>query len=212
MTHYETLQVARTATKELIRRAYLAQAKKVHPDVNPSSQAKMQFQKIQEAYGVLSNELKRKDYDQTLTGSPGSTGSTGSAGSVREEQWMRRGGRRTSFRYSEYAGFPGGERGYARFNERMDEQEARREYEQQMDEMRRNQNFSQAELEYKELLEVLKKAVPVFLPVVVVLMIAMYGMTRKEKEKFKVLYDNDGNAFIEDAFGRVTRFQPYDRH
>jgi DnaJ-class molecular chaperone len=220
MSHYEILQVTRAATKDAIRRSYLAQAKKLHPDINPSASAKAQFQKIQEAYAVLSNDLSKKDYDNSLhasgsssrSGNPsGSSGSSGPSWESQREaaaaQWRR------NFRYSEYAGFPGGERGYARFNAQMSEEEARREYERQMDDMRRQQkhNFSQADFEYTELIDVMKKALPVFVPMIVILTAAMYAMTKKEKEKFKVVYDSDGNAFIEDAFGRVTRFQPYDR-
>ena len=44
-------------------------AKKYHPDVNPSSEAKEKFAKINNAYETLSDEGKRRVYDQTgMTG------------------------------------------------------------------------------------------------------------------------------------------------
>ena len=116
---------------------------------------------------------------------------------------------RRDFRYSEYAGFPGGGAAYARFHARMGETEARREYERQMDEFRSRQRQQERGVEMG--VEMMKKMLPVFLPVLAVLGLTFHEFNKKEKEKFKVLYDKDGNAFIEDAFGRVTRFQPYDR-
>ncbi len=58
--------VARDASKQAIRKSYLALAKKHHPDVNASPTSHRTFQRIQEAYATLSDEQKRKEYDARL--------------------------------------------------------------------------------------------------------------------------------------------------
>lgn len=60
MDHYETLGVARTATPEEIKRAYRVLASRHHPDKGGDT---AQFQKIEEAYRVLSDPQQRQQYD-----------------------------------------------------------------------------------------------------------------------------------------------------
>jgi molecular chaperone DnaJ len=63
--YYETLAVGRGADTEEIRKAYRKLARKYHPDLNPGDKsAEERFKKVQEAYDVLSDENKRKVYDQ----------------------------------------------------------------------------------------------------------------------------------------------------
>src|SRR5438876_5247993 len=63
--YYGTLGVARDAKPEQIRKAYRRLARKFHPDVNPNNKAaEEKFKEISEAYEVLSDEKKRKVYDQ----------------------------------------------------------------------------------------------------------------------------------------------------
>src|SRR5690348_6131386 len=63
--YYETLAVPRGADTEEIRKAYRKLARKYHPDLNPGDKsAEERFKKVQEAYDVLSDENKRKVYDQ----------------------------------------------------------------------------------------------------------------------------------------------------
>lgn len=65
MDYYKTLEVEKTATADEIRKAYRRLSKKYHPDMKPDDKAaEEQFKKIQEAYDVLGNEEKRKQYDQ----------------------------------------------------------------------------------------------------------------------------------------------------
>jgi DnaJ-class molecular chaperone len=63
MDYYRTLEVEENATKTQIKEAYRRLAFQYHPDrnQNPGSSAKMKS--INEAYAVLSNPEKRKDYD-----------------------------------------------------------------------------------------------------------------------------------------------------
>src|SRR5947207_8644254 len=63
--YYETLGVARGAETEEIRKAYRRLARKYHPDLNPGDKsAEERFKKVQEAYDILSDDNKRKIYDQ----------------------------------------------------------------------------------------------------------------------------------------------------
>src|SRR5207237_296553 len=55
----------RSADNEEIRKAYRKLARKYHPDLNPGDKAaEDRFKKVQEAYDILSDENKRKVYDQ----------------------------------------------------------------------------------------------------------------------------------------------------
>src|SRR6478609_7523724 len=63
--YYEALGVARGADADEIRKAYRKLARKYHPDLNPGDKAaEDRFKKVQEAYDILSDENKRKVYDQ----------------------------------------------------------------------------------------------------------------------------------------------------
>ncbi|MDP3999941.1 MAG: DnaJ domain-containing protein [bacterium] len=65
-TYYDVLGVARTATEDDIKKSYRTLAREYHPDVNKGAEAEERFKKINEAYGTLSDSLKRADYDQSL--------------------------------------------------------------------------------------------------------------------------------------------------
>ena len=63
--YYSTLGVKKTATQEDIRKAFRKLARKYHPDVNPGDKkAEERFKEISEANDVLSDDKKRKIYDQ----------------------------------------------------------------------------------------------------------------------------------------------------
>ncbi|XP_032397191.1 dnaJ homolog subfamily A member 3, mitochondrial isoform X1 [Etheostoma spectabile] len=86
---YEVLGVSRTATQKDIKKAYYQLAKKYHPDTNPDDpEAKEKFAKLAEAYEVLSDEVKRKQYD--TYGAAGFDASR--AGAAGQQQYYRAGG------------------------------------------------------------------------------------------------------------------------
>ncbi len=62
---YATLGVSRDAPGKQIRESYRRLARESHPDVNPGdSEAEARFKRVNEAYHVLSEEKRRKDYDE----------------------------------------------------------------------------------------------------------------------------------------------------
>jgi molecular chaperone DnaJ len=63
--YYEILGVVKTADGEEIKRAYRRLAMKYHPDRNPgNAEAEVKFKECAEAYEVLSDDAKRRRYDQ----------------------------------------------------------------------------------------------------------------------------------------------------
>ena len=62
--YYETLGVSKDASDEEIKRAFRKLAKQYHPDINKEEGAEAKFKEIGEAYSVLSDTNKRKQYDQ----------------------------------------------------------------------------------------------------------------------------------------------------
>lgn len=63
--YYEVLGVDRGADEATIKKAYRQLAKKYHPDMNPGdAEAEKKFKEASEAYAILSDDEKRRQYDQ----------------------------------------------------------------------------------------------------------------------------------------------------
>ena len=79
--YYDVIGVKRNATQKEIKQAYFQKAKQYHPDTNKNPDAVKKFQELAEAYDVLSDEGKRRQYDQFgMAGSSGMPPPPGSGG------------------------------------------------------------------------------------------------------------------------------------
>jgi molecular chaperone DnaJ len=86
--YYKTLGVAKGASADEIKKSYRQLARKYHPDANKGdSKSEERFKEISEAYNVLSDEKRRKEYDdaRSLFGAggarmPGTGGPAGAGG------------------------------------------------------------------------------------------------------------------------------------
>ena len=108
--YYEVLGVPRSASAEDIRKAYRKLARRYHPDVNRDDKsAEEQFKEINEAYQVLSDQEKRKKYDEL--------GPNWKAGSDFTPPPGWDGGSRTEFR--DFGDIFGGQSGFSDFFESL---------------------------------------------------------------------------------------------
>jgi len=133
---YQALGVSRSASKDTIRLAYLRLAKRLHPDVNKAPGADQNFQKVREAYEVLYDENRRREYDRQLI--PPSGSGTHSGDPRVNVTWMYRAGQEQA--QSRGQGKPFG------FTEEAAAWRARQEYE----EMRRRAQQDQFYAEFNQ--------------------------------------------------------------
>jgi molecular chaperone DnaJ len=114
--YYSALGVKKAATPDEIRKAFRKLARKYHPDVNPNDKkAEEKFKEISEANDVLSDEKKRKIYDQlgfysdNIDPAAAEAAARGGYGSPRQGA---RGGQEVPFDFGgfDFSGFQGGPR------------------------------------------------------------------------------------------------------
>ena len=64
MSFYDTLGVSQDVDQDGLKKAYHTLAFEYHPDRNPTGETR--FKEVRDAYGVLSDPLKRAAYDESL--------------------------------------------------------------------------------------------------------------------------------------------------
>src|SRR5580698_7021527 len=105
--YYGTLGVKKTATADEIRKAFRKLARKYHPDVNPNDKkAEEKFKEISEANDILSDDKKRKVYDQVGFYSDQIDPATAEA--YARQQSQSRQGPPVDFGGFDFSGFQGG--------------------------------------------------------------------------------------------------------
>ena len=88
--YYEVLGVSKTATDAEIKKAFRQQAKKYHPDSHPGDkECEEKFKEAQEAYAVLSDAEKRRQYDQFGHAAFDGTGGAGAEADLMPEEMAR---------------------------------------------------------------------------------------------------------------------------
>lgn len=92
--YYEILGIPKSASDTEIKSAYRRLARKHHPDVDKSHGASEKFKEVSEAYQVLSDAGKRKQYDQFghVGPSPFAGGGTPFGGGWQQYSWSSTGG------------------------------------------------------------------------------------------------------------------------
>ncbi|CAE8635401.1 unnamed protein product [Polarella glacialis] len=212
---YRVLGVSRSATKETIRLAYLNLAKKLHPDVNKATGAPQEFQKVRDAYEVLSDEKKKRDYDRQLGGddSGPSVGQGASSWSTydrarRSQQGFASGGSSASG-------------GTARQNPaeamfRRARQQANEDIRSRAQANFHNMNggFNQGRYQ-QSVMETFMRFLPLLVPVwMVTLLISLHRRSRpldQGQPAEMVTHDHTGRAYARDAYGRMHRLPDFDR-
>ena len=112
--YYEVLGVSRNADAAEIKKAYRKLALKYHPDKNPGDkEAEEKFKEAAEAYDVLSNDEKRRRYDQFGHSGMGGAGGFGGGGMSMDDIFSHFGDIFSGFGFS---GFGGGGRTARRVN------------------------------------------------------------------------------------------------
>ena len=95
--YYKALGVAKGASAEEIKKSYRKLARKHHPDANKGDAASEErFKEISEAYNVLSDEKRRKEYDEARSlfgGGIRTPGGAGGIGRAMGERFAREAGR-----------------------------------------------------------------------------------------------------------------------
>ncbi|MEJ8553246.1 DnaJ domain-containing protein [Tepidibacter sp. Z1-5] len=106
---YQILEIDKNASQSEIKKAYRKLAKKYHPDRNPNDKNACDiFREVAQAYEILSDEKKRKEYDDKLSNSKktNKTNKTNNDFSKNKKENMKRpDGMNVDFEFERFFGF-----------------------------------------------------------------------------------------------------------
>lgn len=66
VNYYKVLDVSHDASTKDVKKAYFEKSKQFHPDLNKSQEAKKRYNEIREAYEILGDNFKRRQYDHHM--------------------------------------------------------------------------------------------------------------------------------------------------
>mmetsp|Transcript_21472 Transcript_21472/g.47636 ORF Transcript_21472/g.47636 Transcript_21472/m.47636 type:complete len:201 (+) Transcript_21472:94-696(+) len=194
---YAVLGVSRGASKGAIRTAYLRLAKQLHPDVNKSADAPQHFQRLRDAYDVLSDDVRRREHDRVMDQQrPQSAPS--SAGSSPGPQAQAPFGTKPPSYWQVY-------------DRARRAQQAQRQAEEDYARRRANMGFD-ADLFHQNTYLTALRMLPLMAPaLIVVLLFSMRHGRPRESRREMIIFDGSGRAFAQDVYGRMHRMADLDR-
>jgi len=204
---YRVLGVSENASKDAIKNAYRRLVKELHPDRNSSAAAPQQFQRVREAYEVLSDASKRLQYDQKIRGH-GFSGDSSSFSSSSRAQAANMGSA-TSHGQPNMSYWEA----YDRARRMRVDWEARR---------RADAEWAKAHPEYYRAFNEEKfrqsvtmtflRAWPLLAPFCIIALIWSMQKTPGDHDRRRSLvYDEQGRAFAVDTYGHFHRLQQLDK-
>lgn len=174
---------------------------------------------------MLSDDLKRRDYDSNL-GSESSTSSSSSSygGQSRRptasQQQPFNSNRPPA--YEEYAGFPGGARQYWKWKAQMDAQEVEEEYRRARDAQareyarQRNNEYGYNEYDFSHAIFRQRmwlgigRILPMFIPILIIMSILRSSVRKNRDAASQIIYDEQGRAYVRDQDGVPHRMREFD--
>nr|WP_099190438.1 DnaJ domain-containing protein [Tepidibacter mesophilus] len=103
---YQILEIDKNASQSEIKKAYRKLAKKYHPDINPDDKnACDKFREIAQAYEILSDEKKRKEYDNKLLNFKKTNKTNDNFSKDKKENMKKPDGMNVDFEFERFFGF-----------------------------------------------------------------------------------------------------------
>lgn len=212
---YSVLGVSRGASKESIRVAYLRLAKQLHPDVNKAAEAPRKFQRVRDAYEVLSDDARRREHDLQMDARGFGTSSASSS---------RPGGQRAAGQTRrEPFGRPGTQSYWAMYDRaRRAQQDAASSAAWQARQQQAEQEFAQSHPGYQAAFDQERyrrsfslaffRMMPFMAPVwIVILLLTMRRSQPALQSGPSITFDHHGRAFAADTYGQLHRLPAFDK-
>mmetsp|Transcript_51604 Transcript_51604/g.145442 ORF Transcript_51604/g.145442 Transcript_51604/m.145442 type:complete len:216 (-) Transcript_51604:26-673(-) len=209
---YNVLGVSRTASRETIKLAYLRLAKELHPDVNKSPSAPRNFQRVREAYEVLSDARQRRDHDSEL----GIRDTAGRAGPASSSASSSAGASAGASARS-----PFGQSSYAQWSARGQTHGARWGPGARQAQWQAEEDYSRVHERYREAFDQERyknsltmtffRCMPLLAPIWGILLVFSLRQKQPQQGAGSMTFDRAGRAYYSDAYGNAVRLKDFDR-